>query len=496
MDGSKEKRKQALSLKQKTIRGLFWSFWDNFFKLGVQFIVGLILARLLEPREFGLIGMLTIFIAISQTFINSGFSAALIRKKQVSSTDYSTVFYFNLLVAIILYVLLFFASGSIARFFGEPELKALLKILGFGLILSSLGIVQQTILTREINFKVQTKVSIVSSVSSGIIAVIMAFMGLGVWSLVALSLCQFGFNSLFLWIWSSWKPVRKFSTQSFKVLFAFGSKLLLSGLIDTIYKNVYLLVIGKYFTAQELGYYTRADQFKNLPSNNIMNVIQRVSFPVLSSIQEDKERLKTNYQKLIRNTMFATFLLMLGMAAVAKPMILALIGEKWLPSVAYLQLLCFAGMLYPLHALNLNMLNVKGRSDLILRLEIIKKLIAVPIIVIGIYYGIKAMIIGMIANGFFSFFLNSYYSGQLIGYSTKQQILDIFPAFVFATFISTLVYLLGLVLPFGNWGILIFQIITGGSLVILLGELLHLNDYVYIKQLIIEQFNSLRNSAN
>lgn len=482
----------AENLKQKTIVGLFWSFIDNFAKLGIQFIVGIILARILSPREFGLIGMITIFIAVSQTFVDSGFRNALIRKKYCSDVDYSTVFYFNMVVAVALYMVLFFSAGLISHFFEEPQLKPLIKVLGLGLIFSSFSIIQQTILTREINFKLQTYVTLVAALGSGTLAIVMALNDYGVWSLVALTVSRFFLTSLFLWLWSKWRPIWAFSVQSFKEMFSFGSKLLLSAIIETLYQNIYLLVIGKYFSASDLGFYTRADQFRNLPSKNIMGVVQRVSYPVLSSIQDEAERLRTNYQKLIRSTMFITFLMMLGMAAVAKPMILTLIGEKWMPSVAYLQLLCFVGMFYPLQALNLNMLNVKGRSDLFLKLEIIKKLIAIPVIVVGIFYGIKVMILGMIMNSIIAYIINSYYSGRLIGYSTRQQVLDILPSFLFAICISGFTYLLGLFIDTSNWLTLVIQIVFAIVLTLGIGEIFHIKDYQYLRLLLAEQLARIK----
>lgn len=254
-----------MTLKQKTVSGLLWSFIDNFSNLGIQFIIGIILARILSPKEFGLIGMLTIFIAVSQSFINSGFSQALIRKKDPSQADYSTVFYFNIIIGIVCFLILFFCAGLISRFFKEPQLKLLVQVLGLSLIINSFTIIQQTILTRKIDFKLQAKISIISSVVSGIVGLGMAFAGYGVWSLVIKTITMYSITSIFLWLWNGWKPVLVFSIQSFKELFSFGSNLLVSGLIDTIYRNVYYLVIGKYFSAQELGYYTCADQFNTLP---------------------------------------------------------------------------------------------------------------------------------------------------------------------------------------------------------------------------------------
>lgn len=484
-------RNMTSELKQKTIHGLFWSFIDNFSRLGLQFIVGIILARILSPREFGLIGMLTIFIAVAQVIVDSGFGSALIRKKDCTPADYSTVFYFNLIVSLALYVLLFFSSGIISQFFEETELENMLKVFGLILIINALGIIQQTLFSKEINFKTQTYITLIASVGSGALAIVAALKGMGVWSLVILNLSHAFLNTLFLWIWSVWRPIWVFSKKSFSELFGFGSKLLISALIETVYQNVYYLVIGKYFSAKELGFYTRADQFRNLPSRNIMGVIQRVSYPVLSTIQAEPERLKEYYRKLIRSTMFITFILMSGMAAVAKPMVVTLIGVKWLPTVPYLQLLCFVGMFYPLQALNLNMLNVKGRSDLFLRLEIFKKIIAIPVIIVGIFISIKAMIVGMIINSVLSYALNSMYSGRLIAYSTKQQILDIIPSFIFSAFMGGIVFLTGLILPFNDWINLVIQLLMGGLVVFIVGEIFRLEDYKYLKRTGLEQWRYL-----
>jgi teichuronic acid exporter len=475
------------SLKQKTVSGLLWSFIDNFSKLGLTFVIGIILARLLDPREFGLIGMITIFIALSQSLVDSGFTQALIRKKDCTQADYSTVFYFNLFVGIILYTVLFFYAGAISRFFDEPQLLLIVQVVGLSIIVNAFTIVQRARLIKAINFKLQTKISIIASMSSGIIGIMMAYSGYGVWSLVFKTLLGFTITSLLLWIWNKWKPSFEFSRNSFKEMFSFGYKLLTSGLIDTAYRNIYLLVIGKYFSAAELGFYTRADQFSNLPSQNITSVIQRVSYPVLAEIQHDIPRLKTAYQKIIKSTMLITFVSMIILAVVAKPLVLTLIGEKWLPSVIYLQLLSFGGMLYPLHAINLNMLNVQGRSDLFLRLEIIKKILAIPVIVVGVLLGIKAMIVGMIIISMIAFFLNSYYSGQHIGYSSMQQLKDILPSFILAIFIGSITYLIGSLLILPNYLILIIQLIAGGGFFILITELFKMQDYLFVKEIFLDK---------
>lgn len=478
-----------MTLKQKTLSGLKWSFADNFVNQGVQFIVGIILARLLSPKEFGLIGMITIFIAISQSFIDSGFSQALIRKADCTKEDYSTVFFYNLIVGTCLYLMLFLFSGTIGNFYNEPILPLLIKILGLNLIIGSFTVVQITILTKNIDFKLQTNISIVSSIVSGAIGILMAYLGWGVWSLVWKTISQNIIATVLLWLWNGWRPSFVFNYNSFREMFGFGSKLLVSGLIDTTFTNIYYLVIGKVYSATELGYYTRADQFRNYPSQDVTGIVQRVSYPVLASVQNDDARLKKGYKELIKNTMFISFVLMIGMSAVAEPMVVTLIGEKWIPLVPYLQLLCFSGMFYPLHALNLNMLKVKGKSVLFLKLEVIKKILAVPTIIIGILWGIKIMILGMLVNSIIAYFLNSYWSGKMIDYSMKEQVIDILPSFCIAIVMGILVALVGFFLSAQQpLLVLSIQIMLGGIVVIFIAHIIKLDAYLEIREVVKNTF--------
>lgn len=364
------------SLKGKTVHGVIWSLIDNVSSSGVIFFVGIILARLLTPEEYGVMAMVSIFIAISNSIIDSGFSSALIRKVKVKPIEYNTVFYFNLLISLLLYICLFFISPFIALFFREPILCEVMRVIGLILIINALSIIPYTIFVREINFKTQTIISLIASVGSGVIGVWMAFSGQGVWSLVGQQLGRQCLNTLFLWFFCHWKPTVSFSMTAFKEMFGFGSKLLLSGLLDTIYKDIYYIVIGRCFSSSILGQYTRAKQFSMVFSTNLTTVVQRVSFPVLSSIQDDSIRLREAYRKVIKSTMLVSFACMLGLAAIAKPLLILLISDKWLPAVYFLQIVCFSNMLYPLHAINLNILKVKGRSDVFLKLEVIKKSIS------------------------------------------------------------------------------------------------------------------------
>lgn len=475
------------NLKEKTLTGLFWSFVDNFTNQAIQFIVGIVLARILSPNDFGLIGMLTFFIAISQSLIDSGFSQALIRKQNCSDADYSTVFYFNFIIGISIYFILFFSSGLISSFFEQPQLFDLIRVLGLVLIINSVTILQRTILTKNINFKLQTRISVIASISSGIISIILAYSGFGVWSLVAKTLSQQFINSFLLWLWNKWIPKWLFSKDSFKEMFQFGFRLMLSGLLDTSFKNIYYLVIGKYFSAAELGYYTRAQLFSNLPSSNITGIIQRVSYPVLSSVQDDSEKLKQGYRKIIKSTMFISFVLMISMAAVAKSMILVLVGEKWLPSVIYLQLLCFVGMIFPLNAINLNILNVKGRSDLFLKLEIIKKTLTIPVIFVGIYLGIIPMIIGLFIFSLIALYLNSYYSAKIVNYTFKEQILDVLPSFVFSIILGICVIVPTYFIDLKPVLMFFLQIFTGVILFFILVRMFRIKEYYEMKQIVVQR---------
>ena len=302
------------SLRDKTARGVGWSFIDNIANSGITFLVGLVLARLLTPEEYGVMAMIAIFIAVSDSIIDSGFSNALIRKVDIERIDYNTVFYFNLIVSISLYILLFFVSPAISAFFREPVLVDVMRVIGFVLIVNALAIIPRTIFIRNINFKTQTKVSLIASISSGVVGIGMALSGMGVWSLVGQQLSRQLLNTVFLWGYCKWKPVFEFSAKSFKEMFGFGSKLLVSGLLDTIYKDIYYLVIGRFFTSFVLGQYTRAKQFNTIFSSNLTTVVQRVSYPVLSSIQNEPERLCGAYRKVIKSTMLVTFACMLGLA--------------------------------------------------------------------------------------------------------------------------------------------------------------------------------------
>lgn len=468
------------SLKNKTVKGASWSFIDSISSQGVTFLVSLVLARLLTPDEYGLIGIISIFIAVFNSIVDSGFSNALIRKNDARDIDYNTVFLTNLIISILLFFVLFLSAPAISHFFNQPQLIPLLRVMGAIVIINAFAIIQRTILVKKVDFKTQTKVSLISSITSGVIGIGMAVRGCGVWSLVGQHISRQFLNSAFLWIFSKWYPKLQFSFKSFKELFSFGWKLLVSGLIDTVWREIYQVVIGKCYSPATLGQYTRAQQFANICSSNLNSVVQRVSYPVLSSVQDDKERLKGGYKRIIKVTMLVTFTLMLGMSAVAKPMILTMVGEQWLPCVPFLQIICFQMMLYPLHSLNLNMLQVQGRSDLFLKLEIIKKIIGIVPLLLGIFVNIYWMLGGSVVTGFIAYYLNAYYSGPLLNYSIKEQVKDILPSFGVAVAMAVPVFVLGFI-HINPFLLLLLQIVVGAAITIAICEATRLPEYLEIK---------------
>lgn len=481
-----------MTLKQKAINGFSWTVFEGIFSQGAVFVVGIILARLLSPKDFGVVGIITAIITVTNSVVEAGFGSALIRKVEANDKDYNTVFYTNLITAVSLYLLLFFSAKQIAYFFETPILSNLIKVSASILIINGLVIIQRTIITKQLNFKKLGIFAVISSVIAGGIAVFMAYKDYGVWSLIAFSVLRPLLNSIMLWLSSKWAPKLQFSKQSFTELFNFGYKLLITNLVNTAYKNVYYFIIGKYFSPTSLGFYTRADQFQTPFSTNITFAIRRISFPILSNFQNDRKNLNLKFIQFIRFSMFLNFTIMLVIAAIAKPLILITIGEKWETSILYLQLLCIPGMLYPLQILHLNLLLIKGYSNLNLRLEIIKKIILIPIILTTVNYGIIHMIYGLILFSIIEYFINSYYTKNIIHYTIKDQFKDFIPFFLlaFLTFIGMLAitYLIS-----NLYLMLIIQIITGVLVFICVNETIKLSEYLTIKNKI---FATLKNRIN
>lgn len=419
-------------LKEKTISGVKWNALGRFSTQGISFVIGLLLARRLSPSDYGVVGMLGIFFAIAQTFIDSGFGSALIRKKDCSDEDFSTAFYFNIAVGIVSFITLFLSAPYIAKFFDTPILLDVTRVLSINLFINSLTIVQHAKLNTAIDFKSQAKVSLLSTLISGIIGLAMAYSGFGVWSLVYQSVSLAIVRAILLWHATQWRPQRTFSRDSFRYLFGFGSKILSASLLHTVYANLTTILIGKFYTAKDLGYYSRGESLATLPSSNITGILQSVTYPILAKIQDDDTRLIQAYRKYISMTSMVIFFGMCLLAALAKPFILTLLTDKWANSIIYLQIFCFAWMFDHLCALNLNILYVKGRTDLVLRLEIIKKTISISMIVAAIPFGVLAICISRALYTQIAVVINTYYTGKLYGLGYFDQVRDFIKYLLFS----------------------------------------------------------------
>ena len=431
----------ADSLKQKAAKGILWSPVERFSVQGVQFVIMIVMARLLTPYDYGIIGMLAIFIAVAQSLIDSGFSQALIRKQDRTDVDNNTVFYFNIVVSALLYLILYVSAPFVADFYDTPQLCTVMRVVCLGIVFNSFAVVQRALLTIRIDFKTQAKAALTAAAISGIVGIVMAWHGLGVWSLVVQQLLNLGVNTGLLWLLSKWRPRLVYSWLSFHELFAFGSKLLASGLLDTVYRNIYPIVIGKLFSASSLGHYTRAHQFSEFPSSNVTGIIQRVTYPVLCEIQNDDVRLANIYRKFLKLSAFVIFPLMAGLAAVAEPFVNIMLGSQWGFCGQLLQVICFSMMWYPVHSINLNLLQVKGRSDLFLRLEVIKKILGVAVLCVTAPFGLMVMCYGQIFSSLVSLVINTYYTGKLINVGFVRQKRDLLPTTILCLIMFTLILL-------------------------------------------------------
>lgn len=481
------------SLKQKAIKGTVWSAADAFLGYGVTFIVGIVLARLLSPSEYGLIGLVTIFTSVLNGIVDGGFSNALIRKKEVSREDYNTMFITNMVTSILFWILLYFSSPAIANFFERPELIGLTRAMGLIIVLQALSITQVTILTKRLDFKTKTKASLLSAIISGVVGISMAFAGFGVWALIGQHLSNKLVYTICLWRFNKWFPSISFNINSFHYMWGFGWKLVISELINNIWNQLYQVVVGKWYSPATLGQYSRSKEYASLFSSNFTAIIQRVSYPALAEIQDDKERLVASYRRIIKMAMFVTVICMISMGAVAEPLIYCLIGPQWHQAATFLPFICISLSLYPLHSINLNMLKVQGRSDIYLILEIIKKILAIGPLCLGIFVDIYWMLIGSIILGVVCFFLNTYYTGKRLGYSSLMQMKDVAPSYGVAIIIALSVYFLKyLSLPY--WVILPFQILVGSVVLFLVAETIHLDEYCELKKIVISYFLKNRRS--
>ena len=478
------------SLKDKTVRGIGWSAADAFMGQGVAFIVGLVLARLLSPEEYGLIGIVTIFTTIMLGIVDSGFSNSLIRKQDVTDEDYCTLFFFNLGVSIFLFVFLFIGAPWIALFFERPQLVDLVRVMGLILIIQALSIVQNTVLVRMIDFKTKTKASLISAIISGIIGIVLAYLGFGVWSLVAQQISRQFLYTLCLWLFNRWRPKFRFNIGSLHYMWGFGWKLLVSGLINHIWLELKKVVVSKYYSPSMLGQYTRAGEYSGIFSSNITSIVQRVTYPVLSQMQHDKTRMVSGYRHVIKTTMFITAVCMFTLGAVSDPLIYCLIGPKWHIAATFLPFICIYRSMYPLQAINLNMLQVQGRTDVFLYLEIVKKTILLIPLFIGAFINIYWMLVASIGTSIIAFFLNSYYTGKGLGYTSWMQLKDVAPSYGIAITVALSVYYIKY-LPLSNWIILPIQLVVGAVVFFLVCEITKLPEYFELKGMAIHFLHKL-----
>ena len=467
-----------MSLRKQAAFGLVWTFAQQFGNQLIGFVVSVILARLLTPEDFGLIGMISVLVGVGNALLNGGLTKSLIRSEALSASDFNTVFYYNLVSSILIYFLVYLLAPSISDFYSRPILTGIIRVYCITFIISAFSAVQLAILTKKMDFKTQTLVAVPASVLGGITGVVLALMGYGVWSLVWSSIVTAIGGVIQLWIYSGWYPGWEFSITKFKSHFNYGYKLTISELLDRIFNNIFLIVIGRYFAAAQVGLYTRAETMKQLPVNNISKALDKVTFPLFVSIQNEEERLKKIYKKIMQMVIFLVTPVLILLAVLAEPTFRFLFTAKWLPAVPYFQILCITGILYPLHSYNLSILNVKGRSDLFLRLELVKKVIIVITLAVTIPFGIFALLYGQVVISAIAFFINAHYTGRYINYSALEQLKDISPILLVGIISGGLTYYINLNLDVQQD---IWRIIIGGGCGLLL----------YLLSAYLLKFNSL-----
>ena len=449
------------TLRDKTIQGIAWNAVQQFGRQGIRFVISIVLARLLLPEDYGIIGVLMVFIALSRTIIDSGFSQALIQKKGVTHRDESTVFYFNIFLSICCYAAIYMAAPWIESFYKMPGLAALARVQSLALVLGAFCLIHTTRLTKQVNFKPQAVVTLVSVVLGGSLGIVMAYKGFGAWSLVAQQLVSVSFTTVGLWLCCKWRPSLCFSFSSLASMFGFGSRVLVSRLIDTAFRNAYTLVIGKLFTPAALGFYARGESLARLPVHNLAVVVRRVTFPVFSSIQDDVPRLRRGMGHALRMLFFITCPIMLGLLTIADSFVLVVFSERWAESIPYVRILCLGGVLYPLHVINRNGVLSLGRSDLILRLEIIRKVLIVIAIAVTYRWGVTAMVWGQIVQSVLAYLVNGFYTGRLVGYGYAAQLRDVIPYAGCGVIMALIVFGSGMLPIESRITVLVLQVIVG-----------------------------------
>lgn len=449
----------ADSVRSKLLHGVAWNFTEKILVKAVSFVISIILARLLAPSDYGLTGMLAVFLSVSSVFIEGGLAKALIQRQDCQDIDYSTAFVTNVSMSLVIYVVLFFAAPLIADFYDEPLLVSLTRAMALTIVLGSFNIVQRAKLMANVDFKSLAQINVLSIIVTGAIGITMAYLGYGVWALVGQAIGSTLFLIFIFPFYSKWKPSLRFSKESFSRLFGFGSKLMITGVYSVIFNNIATICIGKAYKSQQLGYYTRASQFPDLISFTVNDVLGTVTFPVLSELQNDKDRLVAVYRKSLLATALVIFPVMVLCALLAYPLVLILLTEKWVPCVVLMQWLCLARIFTPLSALNMNILNAVGRSDLFMKLDFSKAPLTIIILAITIPISVKAIVIGSFVDSFLCFFINAYLPGRMFGYGAWQQLKDWKYIILSILFMSVAVYLFMQVVQ-DVW----LQLLVGGTI--------------------------------
>lgn len=453
-------------VKKKTIVNLVWRYAERCGAQVIQFVVQIILARLLTPSDYGIIGLITVFISISLVFAQSGLGQALVQRKEVDNEEFSTVFYFSMIFSVVLYGVLFVGAPVISNFYNEPVLTNIVRVLGVTVVIGAVNSVQQAYVQKTMQFKRFFWSTLGGTLVSAVVGIYMAYSGFGVWALVGQQIANQLVNTLILWFTVKWRPMLIFSISKAKRLFSYGWKLLCSSLIDTIYNNIYSLIIGKFYSSAELGYYNRGKQFPVLIIQNINSAIDSVLFPVMAEAQDERQRLKAMVRRSIVTSTFLIFPAMAGLAAIAKPLTVILLTEKWLPAVPFIWFCCFTYAFWPVHTANLQAIKALGRSDIFLKLEIIKKLIGVAVLVITIPFGLYTMMWGQCLTTLVSSVINAFPNKSLLGYSYLEQIKDMLPSLILSLMMLIVVSMIQLF----DWNDLLTMVVQ-----IIIGVLLYLS---------------------
>lgn len=473
--------------KEKVFSNLIWRFLERSGAQLVALIVSVVLARILSPEDYGTIALITVFINILNVFVDSGLGSALIQKKDADNTDFSTVFYTNVIFCIALYILMFVISPFLAEFYSRPELVSIIRGLSITILVSGVKNIQQAYVSRTLQFRKFFFSTLVGTIIAAVAGIWMAYHGFGVWALVSQQVTNLSIDTIILWITVKWRPEFVFSFKRLKSLFSYGWKLLVSALLDTFYTNLYNLVIGKKYSANDLAFYTKGELFPKAVVGNINNAIDSVLLPTMSSEQDDKERVKQMTRRAIKTSTFCIAPLMMGLAGCSQNVISILLTDKWLPAAPYLVIFCITYMFYPIHTANLNAIKAMGRSDLFLKLEVAKKIVGLAVLFSTMWFGVKVMACSLLFVSVASQIINTWPNKKLLGYGYIEQLKDIFPGIIMAVVMGIIVSF-GVYIPVVKGIQLVIQIAVGIAVYILGSKLFRLDSFYYIENILVKKF--------